>query len=172
MGGPAIIEGVEFPEFDNFFEREFTVNEIKYKSSEHYFQCQKTFNDESNKFTEEFSKVYDATAGIGCWTAGSKVKLRKNWNSIRVNIMYLANKFKIEQNQDLLELLMKTQGAVKLSESTKFWNFWNARILERVRAENRNSEEDRVYLEKLLKLFNDFESSKLKSDIYDKAYKF
>lgn len=162
MGGPAIIQGKDFEEFDNFFPIKFTVNEITYKSSEHYFQCQKTFDDETQKFTDEFEKVYEKSEGIGCWAAGGKIKkLRKNWNIIRVREMYDANRFKILSDEKLLEMLLNTEGPIIFKASTNFWNFWNGRILEKIRAENRGKEKDLEYLKNLDVLFKEFSEGKL-----------
>ncbi len=158
MGGPAVIDGVSYDEFDNFFKCEFVVNGIKYISSEQFFQCQKTFDNNTGKFSKEFNSVFSGGAGIGCWTAGSKVTLRKNWDKIRVDIMYEANKEKIEQNPQLLETLIKTEGQVYFFESTYFWNYWNARIIERIRATNRRTEKDLQYLQILEKKFEDFKN--------------
>ncbi len=174
MGGPAIIDDVPYYEFDNFYESKFIVDGVEYRSSEQYFQCQKAYDPKINKFNlDEFKKVFNSGYGIGCWSAGSKVKnLRKDWEMVKVNIMYYANKFKIEQNLSLLEILVKTEGIIKLEESTTFWNFWNARILERIRAENRQNDNDNQYLEKLKILFEDYENGKVKDQIYSKKSKY
>lgn len=162
MGGPAKINGIIYSEFDNFFKIDFEVNGINYKSSEHYFQCQKTFDEEKKNFTDEFKNVHEQSEGIGCWTAGGKIKnLRSNWNIIRVREMYDANKFKILSDNKILDILMKTDGVVKFTSSTKFWNFWNARIIEKIRAENRKTEKDEEYLNLLNGLFGDFLDGKL-----------
>jgi predicted NAD-dependent protein-ADP-ribosyltransferase YbiA (DUF1768 family) len=162
MGGPAIIDGKNYSEFDNFYRLDFEVNGIKYKSSEHYFQCQKTFDDEINNYTNEFNDIYEKSEGIGCWAAGGKIKkLRKNWNYIRVREMYDANNYKILSNKDILDLLIITKGKISFNQSTNFWNFWNSRILEKIRAENRKTENDLEYLEILNVLFNDFFDEKL-----------
>jgi len=172
MGGPAIIDGVEYHEFDNFYQCKFVVDEIEYMSSEQYFQCQKTFDVSTKNFNNEFDKVYKAGAGIGCWAAGSKVKLRKDWDKIKVNIMYDANFHKISQNPDLQEKLTQTKSVIKLEQSTKFWNYWNARILETIRAELRGTEEDVKYLQELNKQFEDYYNGKFNESIYNKPYKF
>ena len=162
MGGPAKIEGTYYDEFDNFFRIDFEIKGITYKSSEHYFQCQKTFDEETNTFTNEFKNVHEKSEGIGCWAEGGRIKkLRKNWNLIRVREMYDANRFKILSSQELLDILMKTNGKVTLTSSTNFWNFWNARILEKIRAENRKTGNDEEYLFVLNGLFQDFIDGKL-----------
>ena len=162
MGGAPKIDGKFYSEFDNFYRLDFVVNGITYKSSEHYFQCQKTFDEEINDYTNEFNDIHEKSEGIGCWAAGGKIKkLRKNWNIIRLREMYHANNYKILSNNDILDLLIKTKGKITLQQSTNFWNFWNARILEKIRAENRQSEKDLEYLNILNELFNAFLEGKL-----------
>lgn len=57
MGGPAVVDGKTVHELDNFIEAPFEVKGKKFSSSECYFQCMKTTNE------EEFEKVRNAGPG-------------------------------------------------------------------------------------------------------------
>ena len=135
MGGPGIIDGEEHEETNNFLECHFIIDNISYVSSENYFQCAKT----SNK--ADFEKIKQSGAGKTVWEAGSKITLRDDWEKIKVDIMYIANYAKIHQNPDLAKRLACTNGSISFIHSSDFWNYWNSRIFERIRAEIRQNEE-------------------------------
>jgi len=75
--------------------------------------------------------------------------------------MYDANRHKAASSEKLMDLLLNSKGKISFHASTKFWNFWNARILEKIRAENRRTEKDEEYLVHLNLLFEDFLANKL-----------
>jgi len=78
---------------------------------------------------------------------GRRVNLRKDWEDIKIDIMYEINVAKFTQNENLKEMLLKT-GSAKLVEGNTwhdtFWGVCNGagrnelgKILERVRNELR-----------------------------------
>jgi predicted NAD-dependent protein-ADP-ribosyltransferase YbiA (DUF1768 family) len=85
MGGPAKVAGKALFGTDNFYKASFVVEGKEYCSSENYFQCCKAVSP------EEHEKVRASGPGIGCWEAGNHVKLRKDWDRVRVRVMYKAN---------------------------------------------------------------------------------
>lgn len=139
MGGPAKIEGEKklHPETDNFQPVEFVVDGIKYFSPENYFQCQKSVGVSEEEF-EATRRRYDlfhpndsihfillfifSGSGMGAWLAGSNVKLRPDWEIIKVRVMYTGNRAKFEQHPDLAASLVSTRNAkISFSNSTPFW---------------------------------------------------
>lgn len=140
MGGPGIIDGKTHPETDNFGKCFFKLNEIEYYSGENYFQCAKCVTKEDHE------KVRNSGSGLSCWVAGGQVKLRSDWESVKVREMYIGNKAKIEQNPDFTKALCDSIGKVffGFSGSTDFWNYWNGLIIERIRAEIRNNGDEDV----------------------------
>ena len=138
MGGPATIDGQTHPETDNFLPCKFTINGITYISAENYFQCAKTTNDADRDM------ILKSGAGTSAWAAGQRVKIRSDWESIKVEEMYQGNRAKFEQNEDLrTELLSSGSGKIRFTGSTPFWCKWNGLIMERIRAELRqNGDED------------------------------
>jgi predicted NAD-dependent protein-ADP-ribosyltransferase YbiA (DUF1768 family) len=154
MGGPASIDNEEHEETDNFLKCSFTIDNITYCSSENYFQCQKTINK------EDFTIIYNSGAGISCWNAGSKIKLRNDWEKVKVEVMYTGNKAKIEQNPEFMKKLCSSKGPIVFTRSSDFWNYWNGKIFERIRAECRqNGEEDLKVISEITELMEKYKAS-------------
>ena len=77
--------------------------------------------------------------------------------------MYEGNKAKFDQHKDLAEKLMNTKGDVIFGGSTSFWNKWNGLIMERIRAELRDrDEEDKKTVERIKKLMEEYQKSQTK----------
>ncbi len=138
MGGPADINGESHPETDNFLPCKFEIDGITYLSAENYFQCAKTTNDADRNM------VLKSGAGCSAWAAGQRVKIRSDWELVKVDEMYKGNLAKFQQNENLKNALLGSgTGSVRFTGSTPFWNKWNGLIMERIRAELRqNGEED------------------------------
>ncbi|CAF1116876.1 unnamed protein product [Rotaria sp. Silwood1] len=138
MGGPAYIDGKSHPETDNFLPCKFVIGGITYSSAENYFQCAKTTNEADRNM------VLMSGSGCSAWAAGQRVKVRSDWESVKVDEMYKGNLAKFQQNEDLRNALLSSgNSSICFSGSTSFWNYWNGLILERIRAELRqNGEED------------------------------
>jgi predicted NAD-dependent protein-ADP-ribosyltransferase YbiA (DUF1768 family) len=152
MGGPAIVDGKSIKELDNFYECKFMVDSIEFCSSENYFQCMKTTNE------KDFNKVLNSGPGMLAWDAGNRIKLRHDWELVKVKAMYLGNKAKIEQNSEIKNLICETVGPIQCTQSTDFWNKWNSRILTLIRAELRNAgEEDVKIAQEIRELMSEYE---------------
>eukprot|EP01117_Protostelium_nocturnum_P015884 TRINITY_DN6195_c0_g1_i1.p1 TRINITY_DN6195_c0_g1~~TRINITY_DN6195_c0_g1_i1.p1 ORF type:complete len:185 (-),score=58.69 TRINITY_DN6195_c0_g1_i1:17-571(-) len=136
MGGPGIVEGIEYDEFDNFLHSPFVIRSIEFSSPENYFQCVKCTEE------EEFEMVRKSGSGYDCWMMGSGVQLRDDWEIVKVREMYHGNRAKFEQNENLKRVLLSTNGNIEFRASAHFWRLWNSRILMLVREELRE-EKDR-----------------------------
>jgi ribA/ribD-fused uncharacterized protein len=155
MGGSAFIDEVEYDECDNFWLCSFKVEGVVFNCSEQYFQYKKSFDPEDQK------KVLESKSAIKSWEEGSQVKLRPDWEKVKVQIMYDGNFAKFNQNTDLAEKLVSSKGSVNFYYSTNFWNYWNGLILERVRAELRGTDEDKIRRQQIIKLMTEYEQGKL-----------
>ncbi len=153
MGGPAKIDGKLMEECNNFFECKFEINNRTYPTSEHYFQCCKCIND------SDFNSVYEANTAMASWTHGNKVKLRSDWESVKVTSMYNGNRAKFFQNKELADKLIATTGDVEFRSSTPFWNYWNGMIIMRIRAELKD---DLEVAEAIRVKIEEYENSKKK----------
>jgi hypothetical protein len=134
MGGPCDCDGESHKELDNFYRCRFQVNGEEWHSSEQYFQACK-FPD--NAALRE--RIRESDEGMGCYKLGNSdhVKLRSDWEEVKVEMMYQANLQKFLQNPDLLQLLVRTKGPITARGG--FWKTWNEIILERIREVLRGS---------------------------------
>lgn len=129
MGGPAYIDGKKFPEFDNFYPCNiYSKNGPLYPSVEHAFQAQKN-DDDKYKLLISFENAQ------GAWELGQKVKLRYDWEDVKVSVMEALVKRKLLSNPAILEKLLSTEGPIVFKHSSPFWNQKNAEILEKLREE-------------------------------------
>lgn len=97
----------------------FVIDDVFYKTVEHYYQSQK-FEDEKIKKEIINCKTPKEASIIG---RDRSLPLKKNWDKIKVGVMYKAVYEKFKQNPDLLEKLQNT-GDAEIIEETKKENFW------------------------------------------------
>eukprot|EP00047_Mylnosiga_fluctuans_P014269 m.36968 g.36968 ORF g.36968 m.36968 type:complete len:168 (+) comp5420_c0_seq1:72-575(+) len=136
MGGPADIDGECHRECDNFHQSPFVVNGITYANAEHYFQWAKCVLEEDKE------RILKVTEAVEAWAIGNNVRLRPDWEKVKVRVMYVGNKARFEQHPELLAPLVSTHGKVVFTGSTSFWNKWNGKIMELIRAEARRGPGD------------------------------
>lgn len=107
-------------EFSNFL-RDYPI-ELKGKSwpsTEHYFQAQKFQDDELQEEIRQ-AKTPAIAANMG---RDRKNPLRKDWESVKDNVMRVAVRAKFTQHPELKQLLINT-GDAKLIEHTYKDNYW------------------------------------------------
>ena len=101
----------------NFYNSPVTYDGITYQNSEAAFQAQKTLDIEKRK---EFSKIEPALAK----RKGMKVKLRSDWEDVRLRIMLEVCRAKFTQNPQLAKRLLAT-GDEELVEGNNWGDtFW------------------------------------------------
>jgi len=156
MGGSAFVDTTEYKEFDNFnTDFTFYLNNKLWNSSEHAYQALK-FADE--KYIEKIRNTKDI---IQVYILGREKKWDESLlidankllsidityniyeneivniiNTVeKINLMYKANYEKIFQNDCLVKLLksIPLEKEIKFFGSSRFWNKWNAFILEYIR---------------------------------------
>jgi predicted NAD-dependent protein-ADP-ribosyltransferase YbiA (DUF1768 family) len=142
----------EYGFLSNFSKHPIMFDDKKYQTSEALFQTFK-FNDdnEDTKEYKEFIRITDSPGKCACLGRqkkhrfGSKwkiqksgdilindviekykenVKLRKDWNEVRVEIMKKVIHLKFDQNPELKEKLLKTPPNTIFVEHTKRDKFW------------------------------------------------
>ncbi|UJR16448.1 hypothetical protein I4U23_003350 [Adineta vaga] len=151
MGGPADIDGKRHPETDNFLPCKFVIDGITYSSAENYFQCAKTTNQVDRDM------VLQSGPGTSAWTAGQRITIRDDWESVKVDEMYKGNLAKFQQNEELRNALLSSgNGSIHFTGSTPFWNKWNGLILERIRAELRLQGQDAQHAAEIRAAMNIF----------------
>ncbi|QDU97792.1 NADAR family protein [Lignipirellula cremea] len=109
----------DYGEFSNFAEYPVTLKKVRWPTSEHYFQSQK-FKDKKDQ--QEIRKANSPmlAARMG---RDRKRKLRRDWESAKVNVMREAVFAKFTQHEELRELLLST-GDAKIVEHTENDDYW------------------------------------------------
>jgi len=109
----------EYGEFSNFARFPIVLKGKKWPTSEHFFQAMK-FSSVSDRDEIMMAKTPSEAARRG---RDRKKKLRRDWESIKVQTMREAIKAKFTQHPDLCELLLSTDEAI-LVEHTDTDNYW------------------------------------------------
>jgi len=132
--------------FSNFAPYPIRLSGKLWPTSEHYFQAQK-FEDTSHQEEIRQSRSPMIAARLG---RDRKKKLRRDWESAKVEVMTKAVRAKFTQHEELRVILLGT-GEAKLVEHTENDNYWGdggdgsgrnmlGIVLMRVREELRGSQ--------------------------------
>jgi ribA/ribD-fused uncharacterized protein len=111
--------GDAFGELSNFAAYPITVDGKRWPTSEHYFQAQK-FLDPAVRERIRGTKKPSEAARMG---RDRKLKLRPDWEAVKVTVMRKALRAKFEQHPELKALLVST-GDAKLIEHTPDDSYW------------------------------------------------
>ena len=109
----------EYGEFSNFARYSITIKNKRYPTTEHYYQSQK-FVDKKDQ--EQIRKANSPmlAARMG---RDRKRKLRRDWESAKLNVMREALLAKFTQHDELRELLIST-GTAKIVEHSEKDSYW------------------------------------------------
>ena len=101
----------------NYYDNPVTYNGLTYLNNEAAFHAQKTLDLEERKL---FTTLQPGKAK----RLGRKIKLRSDWEDVKVNIMYEICKCKFTQNNILRQMLIDTGD--KILVEGNYWNdtFW------------------------------------------------
>jgi ribA/ribD-fused uncharacterized protein len=130
--------------FSNFSRHSIFLHGKQWPTSEHYFQAQKFHGTEHEEAVRRCKTPREA-ADLG---RSRKLPLRRDWESVKDQVMLEAVRAKFTQHEDLKAILLGTGDAV-LVEHTARDSYWGdggdgsgrnvlGRILMRVRDELRN----------------------------------
>ena len=140
MGGSGFAENIEYKEFDNFFNCNFIMNGYRWTSSEQAYQALKY---EDKDHIERINRETDISL-IYQLGQSKHHKLSENYDysekiyydpfeNKKIKLMYKVNLEKFSQNKALKDLLLRTKGPITFYKSSKFWRYWNGKILEKIR---------------------------------------
>jgi hypothetical protein len=129
--------------FSNFAPYPIRLRGVTWPTSEHYFQAQK-FTGTAQESAIQRAKSPAIAARMG---RSRKVRLRRDWESVKVAVMHEAVRAKFSQHPELRAILLAT-GDARLVEHTEHDDYWGdggdgrgrnelGRILMRVREELR-----------------------------------
>lgn len=99
----------------NFYPADITYNGLTYKNAEAAFQAQKCL-----EMSTSFTDLQPAQAK----RLGRRVKLRQDWESVKLGIMYDIVYVKFTANADLKDKLMATGNAVLIEGNDWGDTYW------------------------------------------------
>ena len=105
--------------FSNFSDHYIIVDGTVYRTTEHYFQSRKFLDEENRNAVIKSSTPFKA-AEIG---RDRSRPLREDWEDIKLDVMYEALKYKVEQYPDIKAILLSTGNNTIIEESYKdsYW---------------------------------------------------
>src|SRR5262249_12183422 len=132
--------------FSNFSRHSIFLKGKRWPTSEHYFQAQKFAGTEHEEEVRK-CKTPALAASMG---RSRKLPLRRDWESVKDQVMLGALRAKFTQHEDLKQVLLGT-GDAKLVEHTERDSYWGdggdgsgknrlGQLLMRLREEMRLSE--------------------------------
>jgi hypothetical protein len=113
------LTGEKYGPFSNFSRHPIKLAGKTWSTSEHYFQAQKFVGTQYEEEVRKIKKPSEA-AKMG---RDRSLPLRKDWESVKDNVMRDAVYAKFTQHEDLKELLLST-GNDKLVEHTVNDSYW------------------------------------------------
>lgn len=102
----------------NFYHCKVIYEGIEYPSSEHAYVAAKTDNQLQKLAISEIPSASDVKR------FGRQIKLKENWDSIKISIMKNIVEAKFDQNADLMKLLQETRPYELIEGNNwgdKFW---------------------------------------------------
>lgn len=109
----------EYGDFSNFARYQIKLKGKKWPTSEHYFQAMKFQNSKDQEAIRKAKTPMEAARS----GRDRKKKLRRDWESVKDNIMREAVLAKFTQHKNLAELLIST-GSAELIEHTENDAYW------------------------------------------------
>eukprot|EP00948_MAST-09A_sp_MAST-9A-sp1_P002489 g2489.t1 len=166
MGGPCMCNGKAVkPGTDNYEIFPFKFEGDTFYSSEHCYQAMKMKSSSDRKKIVKCVPRKDENAwdyGMRVWQKGQLLPKRKDWEKIKVDCMYKANRLKLEQNSVALTALIESNGTPKgpitHRGSGAFWDYWNPVLLMRIREELRPDGDPKV-IQKFKELMDKYRAS-------------
>jgi len=144
------------PEYtDNFHQQAFVLGGVNYYCAEQAFQALKFENPECQARKDILAlDPTEPQFGIKCFRAGraKDPSFRENWDGLKAEVMYRANRAKFAQNADSAAALLATGEAniQRPLDNDGFWSLWNCYIMKRIRIELKEPKDRSAEEEKLL----------------------
>jgi ribA/ribD-fused uncharacterized protein len=102
----------------NFYPVKIVIDCIEYPSSEHAYQAQKTLD------TVEMKRIAIAPTAKDSKRLGRLLKIRDDWDAVKIDVMRMVVMAKFSQNNDLKKNLLGTEGKELIEANSwgdKFW---------------------------------------------------
>lgn len=150
--------------FSNFSVHAVVIDRKRYKTTEHYYQAQK-FATTDPLYANKIAKAPKARDAAKLGRDKKRKLLRRDWDSVKLNVMRKAIRAKAEQHADIKELLLSTENRQIVEDSPYdfYWGCgddgtgenWLGRLWMELRGELRGdpkeekAETDEEYVEEL-----------------------
>lgn len=111
----------EYGSFSNFSKHSVVIGQKRYKTTEHFYQAQKFISTDplyANKIAKASTPKEAAKLG-----RNRSKSMRRDWDSAKLNVMRTALRAKVDQHEDVKELLLST-GTSKIEEDSPYDFFW------------------------------------------------
>lgn len=111
----------QFEFLSNFFACQVTYNKVKYPSSEHAYQAQKSTSSKLRSLFAYLQTPYMAKK------FGEAIRLREDWEQVKLSIMAEIVRAKFQQNPALAKKLLATKNRALIEGNTwgdKFWGVY------------------------------------------------
>lgn len=111
----------QFGPFSNFSRHSVVIDKKRYKTTEHFYQSQK-FVKTDTLYSHKIAKATTPKEAARLGRNRSK-KMRRDWESAKVNVMRRALQAKVDQHPSIRELLLST-GDCKIVEDSPYDSYW------------------------------------------------
>lgn len=108
----------EYRFLSNFWLCPVTYEGVTYPSTEHAYQAAKTLRDDTRKAISEIASPSEVKR------LGQTLRLRHDWEEIKINVMRQIVEAKFEQNPSLMEKLLATTPHHLIEGNTWGDRFW------------------------------------------------
>lgn len=108
----------EFEFLSNFYDSPFTHDRIVYPSNEHFYQAMKS------KSRADRKRLAAEPSPGRVKRMGRKLTLRKDWESVKIDVMREGLTLKFKEGSTLAEMLMATYPATLIEGNTWHDQFW------------------------------------------------
>lgn len=108
----------EYRFLSNFWRAQIRMRGVIYPSTEHAFQAAKTLD------MDERAKIAKLSSAREAKHAGYKVKLRDDWEQIKLKVMEALVYFKFKNHPHLLDKLLATGDGQLIEGNTWHDNYW------------------------------------------------
>jgi len=102
----------------NFYFSPFKVKDKEYKTVEHYYQSQKTLDE------NEQEKIRNVKSPSEAKKLGKQVKIRVEWDFQKTRFMYIGLLSKFQQNKDLAKKLIDTGDSELIEGNNWHDTYW------------------------------------------------
>lgn len=119
-------------EFTNFAEYKISLDGKQWPTSEHYYQAQKFYSDQTFKgsniwdYIIKHPKASDVFNYVNPGQGAKAPRVRNDWKAISIPVMLKAVRAKFNEHQKLKNLLLTTRDAILVENAGKKDNFYGA----------------------------------------------